>query len=131
LSVLETEGREYLLQDKSVERGCLVTTDFELIPFTNVSNTPVGHIQLGIADFRVMKNLCFDGKLYAWLHSHPHWKAIPSTTDIASHNLPINMIIYSVPDNNFRMYSNEEVQQLSRGLHDGSSFLKHQRLNTN
>jgi proteasome lid subunit RPN8/RPN11 len=87
-----------------------------LIPFTNVSKNPTCRIQLGAADANTMFDLLFSDNLFAWVHSHPHWPAKPSVEDIIHHEIPTNMIIYSVCDDEFQLYTPEEIITLNDNL---------------
>ena len=107
------EIKQYLLIDSEVERGCLVTNDFKIIPFTNTAKYPIAKIEMGIDAFNIMVDLVSEGNLFGWAHSHPKWSPYPSITDLTMHPLAITMIIYSVPEDRFGIYPHEEVQRLT------------------
>jgi proteasome lid subunit RPN8/RPN11 len=113
-------GREYLLEDPEVERGCLITQDMQIVPFKNVAKQPVARIEMAPEGFLEMARLYRESNLYGWLHSHPHWQPYPSITDVAMHNLPISMIIYSVPEDKFAEYTKEEMSQIRDAMTDAS-----------
>ena len=108
------EIKEYLLEDATVERGCLITKKFEIISFKNIAKFPLARIQMGQEDFGVMADLVMNDNLFGWAHSHPKWSPYPSMTDLNMHPFPMTMVIYSVPEDRFGIYSHEEVETLNR-----------------
>ena len=113
--VLE-EVKTYLLEDPTLERGCMISKDGNMHPFENVSEHPRGLIQMGPDAFKTLCSLAVDDNLYAWVHSHPFCAPYPSTIDVGMHDLPCNMIIYGIQEDEFKIYSNEEIRQLKAGL---------------
>jgi len=69
-----------------------------------------------------MVDLLLEEKLQAWVHSHPHYPALPSSTDIKYHNFACDMIIYSHLDDCFTVWTVPEIQGL-RGKGLGSASL--------
>jgi proteasome lid subunit RPN8/RPN11 len=101
--------KDYLLVDPMVERGCLVTSDYQIIPFENIAAYPAALIKMGPEDFGVMADLVRDNRLLGWAHSHPCWLPYPSFIDINMHQLPVQMIIYSITDDSFGIYTTDEI----------------------
>lgn len=104
-----------MILDPTVERGCFITNEFELIPFDNVSKRPVSLIEASPEDWMKLADLIMEDNLYGWVHSHPHSLAIPSRTDIDFHQFPCNMIIYSVPRNHFTEWTVGDLDKLDAG----------------
>jgi proteasome lid subunit RPN8/RPN11 len=98
--------RQYFYGAK-LERGCGLTTNFEVIPFHNESGSPGWLVDMGPGDFGKFADLVFEGKLLAWGHNHPMCGAYPSRRDVILHQVPIDMIIYSNQDDEFCVYSPE------------------------
>jgi proteasome lid subunit RPN8/RPN11 len=113
-------GRNYLLKDPSVERGCLITTDWDIVPFKNVAEPAVSRIRMGPEDFGKFADLMMFGSVWGWLHSHPHWPPFPSSIDIQYQPAPITMVIYSVPMDAFGVYSPEEINALNELYTNGA-----------
>jgi proteasome lid subunit RPN8/RPN11 len=106
------EIKDYLLVDPTVERGCLVTKDGRVIPFQNTALNQTALIRMGPDDFGIMVDLVNRGELLGWAHSHPHWMPYPSFIDIKMHQLPVQMIIYSITDDSFGIYTTEEIMAM-------------------
>ncbi len=102
-----------MLIDPKVERGCLITTNFSIIPFENIAEHPLALIEMGVEGFNAMTDLAMRRELYGWAHSHPHWKPYPSPTDINCHKAAMTMVIYSICYDEFGIYDNDEVNQLN------------------
>jgi proteasome lid subunit RPN8/RPN11 len=99
----------------TVERGCLLTNDFEVIPFDNVSKTPEHLIEVSEETWCKFADLMIAEELYAWVHSHPYSLAAPSNTDITFHQFPCNMIIYSTRYKHFTEWTPEDLEDLEAG----------------
>jgi proteasome lid subunit RPN8/RPN11 len=104
--------KNYLLEDVSVERGCIVTKTWELIPFENTSSSPLTEIRQGPETFSRMVDLLKEDNLHCWAHSHPLWQPFPSMLDIAMHHLPVGMLIYGVPTDTFGFFSSNDINAL-------------------
>ena len=113
---LRRQLKEYFLEDTELERGCLITADGEMIPFKNTAKNPVCEIQADLESYDKMVSLLFSGQLYGWAHSHPHWKARPSTTDLRFHQFPVNMIIYSVVDDEFNEFTPDDLKTIAKTM---------------
>lgn len=113
--------RDYLLQDPEVERGCIVSTNMDIIPFENISPSPAAHILCSPEGVAEMGKLRRDNMLLGWAHSHPKWDPYPSVTDIACHKgYGCQMIIYSVPLDAFAIYKDKEIQVMRDALISGA-----------
>ena len=110
--------KDYLLVDPEVERGCLVTTDYQIIPFENTAVFQAALIRMGPQDFGVMADLVRQNLLLGWAHSHPCWFPYPSLIDIMMHQLPVQMIIYSITDDSFGIYTTDEIIDLEQHYYD-------------
>lgn len=108
--------RNYMLDDPDVERGCLITNDWQLLPFENVSPNPVVEIRQGAETFGQMVDLLMADNLYCWAHSHPHCRAFPSTQDIKMHSLSIGMMIYSISNAEFGFYTTDDIIEMDNRL---------------
>lgn len=108
--------RAYFLEDIENERGCFLLKNGEIIPFTNVSDYPRARIEIGHQDWSTMVDLLLEDKLQAWVHSHPHYPAIPSSTDLTYHRFPCDMLIYSHIDDCFTVWTVPEIQALRKRL---------------
>jgi proteasome lid subunit RPN8/RPN11 len=108
-----------MLVDPEVERGGIISTEMEFIPFTNSSTSQVAeisHNKEDPSDWRLMNKYYFAGNLYGWVHSHPKWDPRPSIKDITKHEQRTNMVIYSVPLDRFAIYTTDEILQLKKSL---------------
>ena len=112
--------REYLLQDPENKRGCIVTTDMDIIPFDNVSPTPSVHIACSLAGMAEMVKLMDSDILYGWAYSQPKWDPHPGVSDITSHFMATRMIIYSVPLDVFAVFENEQIKEMKTALISGA-----------
>lgn len=110
------EIREVLKQGLPDEAACLITSDWKIIPLNNTAENPGSLVEPSIDDHKLFISLLYDKKLFGWAHSHPHWHAIPSTTDIINHQFPINMLIYSVRYDEMRLYSPLELRAVTTPL---------------
>lgn len=104
--------------DPTRERGCFISTDWKVTPFQNVSDNVVNHIQMGDGDFGLMADLVMKGRLYGWIHSHPHGPAHPSVTDLRCHRLPVNMLIYAIAKKKLVIIPNALVPYLDKARQD-------------
>jgi proteasome lid subunit RPN8/RPN11 len=118
MECLDTQAREYLRSGGSDERGGLISKDFKFYPFENVADDPVREIRMGEEGFITMMRLQSDRNLLAWAHSHLG-DPTPSITDIVMHDMPVNMIIYSVRDDTFKEYTPDQIQVAAEGLRKG------------
>lgn len=107
---------DYLRKDPLVERGVLLHNDLTWTPFTNIVPPPQNKslIRMGPDDFAVMAKLMGDGNFYGWLHSHPQWAAQPSITDIAFHQFPGNMLIYSICTDTLNEFTTPHITMLEK-----------------
>jgi proteasome lid subunit RPN8/RPN11 len=104
-----------MVVDPTVERGCLLTNEFELITFDNISKTPEHLIEVTPEVWNQFADLMMEDNLYGWIHSHPFSLACPSTTDIKFHQFPCNMIIYSVRYDHFTEWTPDDIEDLEAG----------------
>lgn len=99
----------------SDEMGCLVTKDWDVIPFENCveEGTRKALIkQLKDEDVLTMLSLIERDNLFAWVHSHPTFAPYPSGTDIYNHDVPCNMMIWSGINDTFGIWSPEEIMAM-------------------
>ena len=98
-----------------------MTTDLELIPFENIADDPVHMIVASPDIFNQMVDMLLEDKIMGWAHNHPYWAPYPSQTDLDFHQIPVNMIIYSTPEDRFMVYAPEDLTEIER-LHDPSKL---------
>lgn len=116
---LQQKLRAFFLSEPKTldERGCLVLKDGTLVPIPNASTTPRVEIVQDPASFMTMMDLMVDDKVLFWAHSHPQWSPRPSHKDIVNHQLPIDMVIYSIPEDRFLRFTPGDVEQLEQTMH--------------
>lgn len=105
----QTRIRKLLSKDTAFESGCFITKEWQLLKFENLSSNPACHIQASRGAMETMTDLLLEDNLFGWAHSHPKWPAIPSLTDITFHQYPVYMVIYSLCDDDMRIYSPQEI----------------------
>ena len=71
MQLLQTEVKEYLLEDPLVERAGLISKDFKFFPFDNTSTSPINEVIMSEEGFKKASSLFMDDNLLAWVHSHP------------------------------------------------------------
>lgn len=106
--------REYFKTSPD-EMGCLVTKDWQVIPFENCADERSRRAlikQLKDEDVLHMLKLIEQDNLFAWVHSHPTFPAYPSGTDIYNHDVPCNMMIWSGTTDTFGIWSPDEIMEM-------------------
>ena len=111
--------RDYFRGDPENERGCFLTNDWEVITFKNISKTPRCHIALTVESVCLFHDLLLENRIYGWVHSHPHYPALPSSTDLRYHRFPCNMLIYSLSDRCFTDWSASDIVTMRNDLLQG------------
>jgi proteasome lid subunit RPN8/RPN11 len=109
---------DYLLEDPTVERGVMIRNDLSWVPFENIIPPPsnVGLIRMGVEGFATMAELLGNNDLHGWLHSHPHWMAYPSRTDVEFHQFPGVMYIYSVEQDELNAFTTAYISSVGDNI---------------
>jgi proteasome lid subunit RPN8/RPN11 len=124
--------RDYFRKDWNFdrrERGCLLSTMGNIVPFDNISSSPVDTIVMGSGGFMAMCDLVADHTFDCWCHSHPIWPARPSWWDVVNHKMPTDMLIYSCMDDVFARYTVTEIIEIEKQMKQGTySFYKNREI---
>ena len=110
--------KKYLTEDTTVERACFILKDGTVRPFNNTARTPINRIAADPESMSEFAKHYFNDDVFGWAHSHPHWAARPSVEDVTCHEYCLHMIIYSVRDNEFGIWSSTEIAAMKNDLTD-------------
>ena len=102
----------------------LVHKDWSLTPITNVSENREQLITPTGPEYSKFVELLFAGKLFGWAHSHPRWAPWPSRVDLEFHQFPIHMLIYSISEDQFGLFSPSDLTAIEHGQRPPSRYRK-------
>lgn len=119
-----TRIKELLTRELRYESACLIHKDWSLTPITNVSGDRERLISPTGPEYDNFVELLFADKLFGWAHSHPRWAPWPSNVDLRFHQFPIHMLIYSISEDQFGLFSPADLTAIEHGERPPSRYCK-------